>query len=82
MTNELSTPQIVVHTCTVHGPQISAPPSYSATCRCGKRCEIDVEGWVATQRDQRPDEDVEQLARETGLIASTVRAALDRAETP
>jgi len=80
--NELSQPQIVVHSCAVHGPQIQAPPSYHATCRCGRQCTIDVDAWVATQRDQRPDEDVEQLARETGLNASTVRAALDRAETP
>jgi hypothetical protein len=82
MTNELSQPQIVVHNCPEHGPQISAPSSYDATCRCGKRCEVDVDAWVATQRDQRPDEDVEQLARESGLIASTVRAALDRADAP
>jgi len=78
MTNELSTPQIVVHTCTVHGPQISAPPSYSATCRCGKRCEIDVEGWVAVTRAHYPGEDIEELAVEAGVPAAQAKAAYDQ----
>jgi hypothetical protein len=80
MTNELSTPQIVFHTCTVHGPQISAPPSYSATCRCGKRCEIDVEGWVAVTRAHYPGEDIGELAKQAEVdVAAAPRAAAELA---
>jgi hypothetical protein len=76
MTNELSQPQLVVWRCSVHGPQLQAPPSYHAMCRCGRQCTIDVADWVATQLAQRPGEDVEALARQAGVSPHQARAAL------
>jgi hypothetical protein len=43
---------------------------------CGKRCEIDVQDWVATQLDQRPDESIEGLAREAGVDVVQARRLL------
>jgi hypothetical protein len=62
--------------CAVHGPQIQAPPSYHATCRCGRPCTVDVEDWVRTQRDQRPDENIEKLAVQAGIPPAKATAAL------
>lgn len=45
-------------------------------CFCGKRCDIDVAGWVATQVAHYPGDDIEQLAREAGVPAAQARAAL------
>jgi hypothetical protein len=74
--NELSQPQIVRHVCPVHGLRLQAPPSTDVQCHCGQRCSVDVAAWVAEQRDQRPDEDIEQLAREAGVPAAQARGAL------
>jgi hypothetical protein len=78
MVNELSQPQIVSHNCPEHGQRLQAPPTMGVQCRCGRQCEIDVAGWVATQRDQRPDEDIGQLARKVGVPATQARAALEQ----
>jgi hypothetical protein len=78
MRNELSTPQLVSHVCPEHGEQLQAPPSMVIDCVCGKRCEIDVAGWVPTQVAQRPGDDIEQLAREAGVPPHRVRVALEQ----
>ena len=65
--NELSQPQMVNHVCAVHGLQLQAPPSMNVTCRCGLQCEVDVQDWVATQRDHYTDEDIGELAKQAGL---------------
>ena len=77
MTNEPSTPAIVRHVCSVHGLRLQAPPSMVIECFCGKRCEVDVKAWVATQLDQRPGEDIESLAVEAGIPPHRARAALE-----
>jgi endogenous inhibitor of DNA gyrase (YacG/DUF329 family) len=76
--NELSQPQVVRHVCPEHGARLHAPPSMVIECFCGKRCEVDVEAWVATQLDQRPGEDIEALAREAGVPAAQARAVCDQ----
>jgi endogenous inhibitor of DNA gyrase (YacG/DUF329 family) len=76
--NELSQPQIVRHVCPEQGERFHAPPSMVIECFCGKRCEVDVEAWVATQLDQRPGEDIEALAREAGVPPHRARAALEQ----
>jgi hypothetical protein len=77
MTNELSTPQIVVHNCPEHGPQIQAPLLYHATCRCEKRCEVDVGAWVAEVAAHYPGQDIVELAKVAGVPAAQARAALE-----
>jgi hypothetical protein len=76
--NELSQPQIVRHVCSVHGLRLQAPPSMTIECHCGQRCSVDVGAWVATQLAQRPDEDIEQLARQAGVPPHQARAAYDQ----
>ena len=76
--NELSQPQIVSHNCPEHGQRLQAPPNMTIECFCGKRCEVDVEAWVRTQLDQRPDEDVGVLAAEAGVPVAQARAAYDQ----
>jgi hypothetical protein len=71
--NELSQPQIVGHLCPEHGLRLQAPPSMTIECHCGRRCEVDVEAWVATQLGQRPDEDVEELAAQAGVDVAEAR---------
>jgi endogenous inhibitor of DNA gyrase (YacG/DUF329 family) len=73
--NELSTPQIVRHVCPEHGERLQAPPSMTIECFCGKRCSVDVQDWVATQLDQRPDEPIEDLAAEAGISPVQARRA-------
>jgi hypothetical protein len=75
--NELSQPQIVSHVCSEHGLQLQAPTTMSVQCRCGRKCEVDVDGWVATQVAQRPDEDIERLAAQAGVLPHRARAALE-----
>jgi hypothetical protein len=69
MRNSVGKPVLVNHNCPEHGPRLVAAASMSVQSRCGRQCEVDLDDWVATQRDHYPDEDLDELARQAGFPA-------------
>ena len=72
---------LVSHVCDEHGPRLVAPVGMTIECFCGKRCDVDVAGWVATQLAQRPGADIGELARQAGIPAAEARTAVRTTES-